>query len=359
MWFCSWLRNGKPSWTRDRRRTQRAAHRPAGFCPRLESLEDRDVPSTLTVTSNLDSGTGSLRAEIAAAQSGDIIDLSNLSGQTITLTSGELAINKNLTIHGPSAPLAPVTISSDIAGGFWSRLFEVDGATTNVALSNLNLIDDVCNGQGGAIWNGGTLTLSACNLSNNFNYIGSGGGLAEGGAIFNDGTLTVSNSTLDNNTAGGTQPDPPGGGTGLVPPSPGDGGAIYNAGTLTVSNSTLDNNTATDTGDPIGSDGGGIFNAPGASVTITGSTLSGNFAVQAGGGIYNGGTMTLSGSTVSLNGASVGEAETGGGIYNAKRASLTVTGASTVLNNTATLGADIYNLGQERISKDSTVGIKK
>ena len=51
--------------------------RPAPFRPHLEALEDRWVPSTLTVTNNLDTGAagdGSLRGEIAAAQSGDVIN---------------------------------------------------------------------------------------------------------------------------------------------------------------------------------------------------------------------------------------------------------------------------------------------
>jgi hypothetical protein len=41
------------------------------FRPRLESLEGRDLPSTLTVLNTADNGPGSLRATIAAAQSGD------------------------------------------------------------------------------------------------------------------------------------------------------------------------------------------------------------------------------------------------------------------------------------------------
>ena len=37
------------------------------FLPRVDLMEDRTLLSTLTVTNNHDSGTGSLRAEIAAA----------------------------------------------------------------------------------------------------------------------------------------------------------------------------------------------------------------------------------------------------------------------------------------------------
>jgi hypothetical protein len=86
----------------NRRRSVAAAHHRARFRPRLEMLEDRALPSTLTVTNNLDSGPGSLRAEIAAARKGDtIVFAASLSGQTIALSSTELSIPKNLTIQGP------------------------------------------------------------------------------------------------------------------------------------------------------------------------------------------------------------------------------------------------------------------
>src|SRR5262249_6281577 len=68
---------------------------------RLELLEDRSVPSTLTVLNNLDIGAGSLGAAIAAAHNGDtVVFASSLAGQTITLTSGELVISKSLEIDG-------------------------------------------------------------------------------------------------------------------------------------------------------------------------------------------------------------------------------------------------------------------
>jgi hypothetical protein len=48
---------------------------------------------------NLDGGTGSLRDPIKSANSGDtIVFASSLNGQAITLTSGELAINKSLPV---------------------------------------------------------------------------------------------------------------------------------------------------------------------------------------------------------------------------------------------------------------------
>ncbi|HLI51048.1 MAG TPA: hypothetical protein VKU87_04585, partial [Thermomicrobiaceae bacterium] len=57
--------------------------------------------ATDIVTSYADSGTGSLRDTIAAAQAGDTITFApNLDGQTINLASA-LTVDKNLTIQGP------------------------------------------------------------------------------------------------------------------------------------------------------------------------------------------------------------------------------------------------------------------
>src|SRR2546430_17221950 len=93
----------KLSYRRDQRRrppnlTHKWKHR-----IRLEALEDRNLLSTLVVTNTSDTGVagdGSLRGEILAAKNGDKIRFAeNLEGQTITLTKGELLLNKNLTIE--------------------------------------------------------------------------------------------------------------------------------------------------------------------------------------------------------------------------------------------------------------------
>ncbi len=250
------------------------------FRPQLETLEARDVPSTLTVTNNLDSGVGSLRAEIAAAKAMDTIVFAlSLDGQTIKLTSGELDITHSLTIQGPGA--GQLTVS----GGNASRVFEVDGAATNVTLSGLTItggtgVAATEDHLGGGILNdGSTMTVSGCTLTGNT-------GAADGGGVFNSfGTVSIVNSTLSGNYAG-------------------YGGGVYNNhGTVTISNSTLSANTAT-------YDGGGVCNSAGT-VTVSNGTLSGNTAGTYGGGLYNTlGTVTLLGSTLSANSASGG-----GGIY--------------------------------------------
>jgi hypothetical protein len=92
--------------------TARASSRSMYERPSLEALNDRLVPSTLAFTNNLDSGSGSLRGEIAAARSGDDIAFApSLDGQTITLTSGESTVAKSLSIVGPDA--GQPTISGD------------------------------------------------------------------------------------------------------------------------------------------------------------------------------------------------------------------------------------------------------
>ncbi|MBS0486638.1 MAG: hypothetical protein JSS13_04800, partial [Proteobacteria bacterium] len=69
------------------------------------------------VTSCADDGSaGTLRAVVALAGSGDIIDLSGLPGidpactdSTITLAQGEIAISHNMTLIGPSSATLTIT----------------------------------------------------------------------------------------------------------------------------------------------------------------------------------------------------------------------------------------------------------
>ena len=67
----------------------------------------------ITVTSTNDSGPGSLRQALADANDGDTINFDPaLNGQTITLTTAELAINHAVTILGPGPNLLTVARSS-------------------------------------------------------------------------------------------------------------------------------------------------------------------------------------------------------------------------------------------------------
>src|ERR1700724_2385418 len=94
------LRRDRASQPQPRRPQQRP--RAARLC--CEQLEDRMVPSTLTVLNNADSGSGSLRNTLAAAHNGDTIVFAHhlQGGPTITLMS-QLIVSKDLDIEGPGA----------------------------------------------------------------------------------------------------------------------------------------------------------------------------------------------------------------------------------------------------------------
>jgi hypothetical protein len=119
------------------------------------------------------------------------------------------------------------------------------------------------------------------------------------------------------------------------------GGGIHNHGQLTLTNSAIRNNAA-----PI-DNGGGIYNAAGASATLTNVTISGNTSGVRGGGVYNGGTMTLSNVTLGNN-----SAPTGGGILNAG----TLTLRNTIVANSPAGGncsGTLTSLGHN-LSSDTT-----
>src|SRR5207253_5169917 len=108
-------------------------------------------------------GDGSLRAAIAGAQSGDqIVFDTSLKGQTITLTSGQLAIALSIDIEGPGAGQLAVS------GNHASRVFAVSGGVT-VIIAGLTISDGMVVGSdvGGILNMGSTLTLANDVLSNN------------------------------------------------------------------------------------------------------------------------------------------------------------------------------------------------
>jgi uncharacterized protein YkvS len=226
------------------------------------------VVTTLIDQNNGTTGGTSLREAIAAASSGDTITFSSGLQGTITLTLGQLTINKSLTIDGDTDN-DDSTANISISGNNANRVFNINNSQSNltVNLDGLTIINGNTTGEGGGIFNNGeNVTIRNSTISGNTAAIA-------GGGIFNNGILSVTNSTINNNSAE-------------------YGGGIRNNQTATITNSTIFGNTA-----EFG--GGGISN-PGTA-TLKNSTVAGNFA-GFGSGISNtGGVVTLTSAIVGAN----------------------------------------------------------
>jgi len=116
---------------------------------------------SVIVTNNNDSGPGSLREVVSCAPAGSTITFApSLSGNPIVLTSGEITIDKDLTITGVG--LFDLMISGNNA----SRIFHLQqGKTLTVAYVALKNASAATNG--GAIYVEGNLRLNNILLQNN------------------------------------------------------------------------------------------------------------------------------------------------------------------------------------------------
>jgi parallel beta-helix repeat protein len=286
----------------------------AGFARplRVEGLEDRRMLATITVTALTDGPLGpldgfvSLREAIHAANNDVSVDGSTAGSgadtivfssaitgdnQKITLTEGELHINTDLTIDGPSkgqsnANLYDLTIS----GNHSSRIFNVFGA---VEISGLILTEGSA-GMGGAIYaDGASLTIDDVEVSGN-QASESGGGLfiRMAGSLTATHNVVIRNSTISGNTTtSGT-----GGGIGLS--------IIGFYDSALIEDSTISDNTAFEP-ELFGGDaaGGGINVVNNGYFTLSRSTVSNNTAYGSGGGLHirNFWEATIENTTISGN----------------------------------------------------------
>ncbi len=202
--------------------------------------------ATLNVTTTTDSGVGSLRAQIAAALSGDSVAITATG--TIALTTGEIAITgKNLSISGPGANSLSIT--------------------TNATTRALKIVNAQCTISG--------ITFTNCK--------GLPGDVDTGGAI-----------AVDNFTSGGTTYVTTINDCAFTSNQSGWGGALdVFQGGLVMNRCTFSGNTCT--GVAFGTNGGGgaLSLGPTTASSITNCTFSANMqtstaASQLGGGaVYN------------------------------------------------------------------------
>ena len=265
-----------------------------------QSLEQRKLLATFTVTTLLDSADGStdgqisLREAIIAADTnaafgdapagsalGDSVNFApSLTGQQIDLSNGELQISEALNIIGNGT----ITINADEE----SRVFNINSAD-EVRFDNITITGGSVDGGGIQVTGGGLLRLSQVNFEDNGELVFSG---INGGAINNQGSeITSLGSQFTGNTSS-------------------RGGAIYSeGGSLFLRNNLFTSNGADSNGGAIFISGGDHF--------IDRSNLVENFATDpivagrgTGGAIHiqDGAALTVRNSFLNENDAGFGGA---------------------------------------------------
>jgi hypothetical protein len=221
-------------------------------------------PASVHVGNCNDAGAGSLRDAIAAAGSGDVIDLTTLSCSTISLSTGQIVITQSsLAVIGPGSDALAID------GGGAHRVFTHVGA--------------------------GTLQIEGLSVRNGYALTGSGGGCIRTGGdtlLLNDTTVTACKIVA-------------------APCSAARGGAVYARHDAIVLHSTISNGDAEGvdcaTGN-FGAQGGGLY--VGGSLSLIDSTISGNRAaatfIALGGGVWLQGSGTFSDARITGNSARYG-----------------------------------------------------
>jgi len=219
--------------------------------------------TTVTVTSLADDGPGTLRAAVAASYPTHTVTLNFAVSGTINLASPLLIPGNELNGSG-----SPFTIDGGgkitLSGGGHVRVVQVLPFTA-ITLSNLVIANGKAD-SGGGIANSGEITLNNVTFHNN--------SAVNGGAIIvNAGALSVYNSTFDGNSAVSTN---------IADLSTGSGGAIAsrNDSYVFVVNSTFTNNHAVR--------GGALMYGAFYNAVFYNSTIAGNTATVAGGGLFLG-----------------------------------------------------------------------
>lgn len=332
---------------------QRGLARVIGGAIDIGSVETGNALPTVVVNTVVDENDGigagnvSLRDAVSGAVAGSTITFAPaLDGETLTLTVGQLAVDKNLLIDASALPQG-LTLTGSVP-----RAFRV-ASVSQASLKGLTIADIVSyEDHGAAIRNAGTLDLTDCTMAGNTGNKGGavhntgsgrlamagcvlvknegqddGGGLYNGGeatltrchlrsngssqcgaGIANDGTLVLTECSVISSSANSDA-------GGLLNrwqatldrctfsenrAEAGSGGGVVNTGWLDLVSSTLANNLTQDL------PGGGIWNS--GFLSVTSCTLSGNTCPGDGGGIYNAvsGQLHLTDSIVAGNTTEVG-----------------------------------------------------
>jgi predicted outer membrane repeat protein len=226
-----------------------------------------------------------------------------LAGLTVTGAATPSGIDGGGIINFASLTIRNVLISGNEAAGSGGGILNGKGASLTLIGSAVNTNSSA---DGGGIWNEGTVEVIDSVVSHNTSA-------TDGGGITNRGNLTMTNSTVSDNQAKG------------------DGGGIA---TRPIFSTTLVNSTVSE--NRADHQGGGLWNALGATVRLTDSTIRDNSASTDGGGLWNAGTLTVTDSDVTSN-----TTTNGGGIHNSGGGTLTLTRSIVRDNKAFILGGGV------------------
>jgi len=257
------------------------------------------------------------------------------SNGTVTLTNSTVSDNTAGQDGGgifanANAQITDSVIENNEAGNSGGGIFNAGGSV--LTITNSKITGNEASVAGGGIFNGSgsDLTISASKITENEASVA-------GGGIFNDGTLTLKNVTVADNGQNSI---------------PNDGGGLANkaGATATIENSTFRGNVA--------NNGGGIDNQ--GTLTVTNSTLGENEANLEGGGLRNlGGTATLKNVTIVGNKVTLAGGQGGGGIFNDPASTVTISNSIVAGNEDLVNGAtknEVVNQGTFTISGKNLVG---
>lgn len=254
---------------------------------------------------------------IAAASSGDIIDVQNA-----VHTEENINIDKNLTIKGQGQTTTIVQANAVQANAV-DGVFKILTVGLTVIFQDMTIQNGNADGtMSSTLDNGGGVYIK-CNAATN---------------------VTFTNVTITNNKAQGDR----GGGVYITDDSSGEG-------TVTFTNCVISNNEATGSA----GDGGGVANRGADVLTMTNCTISGNIAGDDGGGYYvfeDGSTNKFINCTIFNNSAGASSSDEGraGGLYFSSASTFSLFNC-TIVNNTVSTAATLQGAGIYHTSSSSTL----
>ena len=325
-----------------------------------ESTSDRGNGGGIYAESNCVVGvyTGFITNNVSNGSAGGIYAG---SGSEVNIFDGKITGNKAITpsntnINGGGIMVTGTGTVLNIFDGLISENYAgtVGGGVYGSASSIINITgglitENISNSQGG----GAGVNASTINISDDAKITYNTARLHGGGVhTAAPGTINISGGIITENKAGD------GGGVSC------SDGTMYGVGTINISGTAEIIKNAAD------KNGGGVYAPKGGTVTMTGGTISENMAIN-GGGFYGSGlssrpgTLTMSGGTITKNAASTSgggvyiytyatfhmsdgiisgnaASTTGGGVYVSSNVQFNMSGGTIKKNTAATNGGGIY-----------------